>query len=177
MNYSDILASQKASISEVFLAEAQLKEQSDQRLEELRAKIANKLGRKADEIWSVYAFSRVGRILGLIQQIAYAPNRSELAKLIGLANSDIDLYFRYIGSTPYFDKVSKTIKQGRPMNVPMAREYIKYVGTRLGLIVSEDDLFDVTESNWQESCDLALKKAQDTMNSHPDMDIATIFDE
>lgn len=136
-----------------------LKQITNSKLKEITDKISAITERP---VWEDFSW-KSGKILGILRSIAQNPlKRQELLAATGLDETIVEMYTKYCGNLPYLNSKDNTINIGRPMNIQMTKELLPIVALRLGVILDESDLDDITEERWNYLYENALKRAMET---------------
>ena len=67
-----------------------------------------------------------------------------------------------MGNLPYVDKKDNTINPGRTINIQGTKDLITATALKLGCIVTESDLDDITEERWNKLYQNALEGCAET---------------
>lgn len=140
--------------------ELELKALSNTRYQEIVTSIKRETGL---DTWSDFSF-RTGKITGILRTILNNPaHRKKLLAITGLEDYHIDMYYETCGNLPFMNTTTKTLNEGRPMNIEPARELIQLVGLQLGILVEDKDLEDITQERWDMLTLNAKEKALETI--------------
>lgn len=139
----------------------EIKSIGNSKLDEIRTKMSVIVPGR-EKVWDDFAF-RTGKIFGILRFIAQnAKYRTQLLEASGLTSEHIDIYFNICGNVPYLNSRDNSINPGRPMDVKATKEFIPYIGMKLGVVVEESDIADITQENWDRMYNAALEKITKT---------------
>ena len=145
-SYEELLAQQAAQIESEFEEEIQIEEISNKRLDSLYKQCEAITGKPVIEDW----YFKSGKLQGLVRHIIQNPKkRSELLGITGLTETILRKFDAVAGRLPYIDKKTNSIVEGQLPDIQKFKKLLLYIATKLGIIISNEQLEDLTEENWE----------------------------
>ena len=170
--YEQLLAQQSASIDSNILEQLDIAEITNNKIEALYNQISLITGK---EVYEDYYY-KSGKIIGVLRHIQQNPKcRRALLELTGLNSAILDLYNTSSGAIPYINKETGLLIEGKPQNVELFIQTILLTATKLGIVLPENYLDDITEERFQRRYNKALDECQQTQKFKPKTKI--VYDE
>jgi len=150
-NYSEIHQSQlnqmdesirKSSIYELI----KVKEINSRKLQHVLDCMSRVLGRN---VIKHFHFPRCGAITGILQTIVQTPKLADqLLACSGISRATVDLWGQFGGILPFARKTTRVIDYGNNIDVTIAREIVKVAAREMGVVVTDNDVADITSERW-----------------------------
>jgi hypothetical protein len=183
-NYQEIYEQKLKELKESVLGseisdQLELKAIGNRKIEAITDKMTKIVGKP---VWEDFSF-RTGKILGIMRFILQNPkHRQQLLEVTGLTQDYLDIYYEVCGNLPYVNTTNNTLNAGRPMDIKKTRELIKIVAAKFDLVITDNDLSDITQEKWDRLYASALERAAETVKfneqNNPDVGEApTTYDE
>ena len=156
------------------IEELEIKNINNNRIDEIRNKMKEVIGK---EVWNDFLW-KTGRIFGILRCIAQNPEyKEELFKITNLNSTYIDMYIEVCGNLPFISTRDGSINMGRPMNVEKTREFIPLVAMKMGILIEDDDLSDITQERWDYLYNATLEKIEKSLNFNKEIENGIKYDE
>ena len=156
------------------IEELEIKNINNNRIDEIRNKMKEVIGK---EVWNDFLW-KTGRIFGILRCIAQNPEyKEELFKITNLNSTYIDMYIEVCGNLPFISTRDGSINMGRPMNVEKTREFIPLVAMKMGILIEDDDLSDITQERWDYLYNAALERIEKSSNFNKEIENGIKYDE
>ena len=165
-NYENLLNAQKEKAEQSNIKEIlDVTEITNRKLDQLYAQMTEHTKKPVYEDFSYKA----GKLIGVLRHIQQNPKqRKELLKLTGLSSGILDLYNQSCGQLPY-SKDDGTIVTGRAQDCSTLREVLLVAATRMGILLADYQLEDITEEHWNS----LYTRAQETAEANADLQTKT----
>lgn len=178
-NYEAIFAERMNKKKEMVLGssimeELEIKNINNKRIDEIREQMKAVIGK---EVWNDFLW-KTGKILGILRCITQNPEyKEELCKICNLNSTYIDMYVEVCGNLPFISTRDNSINMGRPMNVKKTREFIPLVAMKMGVLIEDEDLSDITEERWNHLYNTTLERIEKSSNFNKEIENEVKYDE
>lgn len=173
--FTERMAKRKeAVLGSSIIEELEIKNINNNRIDKIREQMRTIMGK---EVWNDFLW-KTGKIFGILRCIAQNPEyKEELFKITNLNSTYIDMYIEVCGNLPFISTRDGSINMGRPMNVEKTREFISLVAMRMGILVEDEDLNDITEERWNYLYNATLEKIEKSLNFNKEIENEVKYDE
>lgn len=156
------------------MEELEIKDINNRRIDEIREQMKAVIGK---EVWNDFLW-KCGKILGILRCIVQNPQyKEELYHITNLNETYINMYIEICGNLPFISTRDGSINMGRPMDIKKTREFIPLVALRMGVLVEDNDLSDITQERWDYLYNAALQRIEKSSNFNKEVENEIKYEE
>ena len=164
----------EAVLGSAIMDELEIKNINNKRIDEIREQMKTVIGK---EIWNDFLW-KTGKIFGILRCIAQNPQyKEELYRITNLNETYVNMYIEVCGNLPFISTRDGSVNMGRPMNVEKTREFIPLVAMKMGILIEDDDLSDITQERWDYLYNAALERIEKSSNFNKEIENEVKYDE
>ena len=164
----------EAVLGSSIMEELEIKNINNNRIDEIRNRMKEVIGK---EVWNDFLW-KTGKIFGILRCIAQNPEyREELFRITNLNSTYIDMYVEVCGNLPFISTRDGSVNMGRPMNVEKTREFISLVAMKMGILIEDEDLSDITQERWNYLYNAALERIEKSSSFNKEVENEVKYNE